>query len=158
MKNPMTKEGYDRLMAELKQLKSVKRPEVIEAIAIAREFGDISENAEYHQARDEQSWIEGRIQELEDKIINAQVIDVSKLKSKTIVFGATVEVGDEDTGQEYTHTLLGDVESDLKNGIISISSPMGKALLGKEKGDTVDFLTPSGQTRYFEILSIKYQR
>lgn len=158
MKNPITPEGYNQLMIELKRLISVERPEVIEAIATAREFGDIAENTEYHVARERQSFIEGRINELEDRLANSQVVDIAEIKTDTVAFGATVKIVDEDTDEVYTYSLLGDAESDVVNGKISVSSPLGRALLGKKVGDSADMNTPVGKTRYFEILSITYQR
>lgn len=158
MKNPITPGGYNQLMAELKRLISVERPRVIEEIATAREFGDIAENTEYHVARDRQSFIEGRISELEDKLANSQVVDISEIVTDSIVFGATVKFVDEETDEEYNYVLLGDSESDVSQGIISVSSPIGRALLGKKVGDLADMIAPNGNTRYFEILSITYNR
>ena len=135
---PMTAEGHAALEAELKNLKSVERPLVIQAIAEAREHGDLSENAEYHAAKDRQSLIEGRIMELEDKIGRADVIDTSRLIGDTVKFGATVTVMDEDSEEEATYKIVGDDEADVSVGKISISSPLSRALIGKEEGDVVE--------------------
>lgn len=153
---PVTKKGYEKLDAELKDLKSVQRPNVIQAIAEAREHGDLSENAEYHAAREQQSFIEGRIQELEAVIGRAQVIDPSSLSGNTIKFGATVTVVDEDTDDEHTYQIVGDYDSDMEKGLISMSAPIARALIGKSVGDSVAVKTPKGQKDY-EILNIKYQ-
>ena len=154
-KFPMTDQGLARLEEELRQLKTVARPEVIKAIAEAREHGDLSENAEYHAARDRQSFIEGRVMELEDKIARAEVIDVSKLSGKTVKFGATVTLADEDTDEELTYQLVGELESDIKAGRLAITSPLGRALIGKNVGDTVEVHTPKGEKGY-EILKVRF--
>ncbi len=155
-KVPMTQSGHDRLEAELKNLKSVERPAVIEAIAEARAHGDLSENAEYHAARERQSFIEGRIQELDAVLSMAQIIDVSALAgSKTVKFGATVTIVDEDTDEEKTIQIVGAYESDADNGKISLTSPIARALIGKTEGDSVAVTTPKGQVSY-EILSVSY--
>lgn len=154
-KVPMTASGYARLEEELKHLRSVARPEVIKAIAEAREHGDLSENAEYHAARERQSFIEGRLAELEDKISRAQVIDPSKLSGDTVMFGATVEVADEDTDQESTFQIVGETEAEVKEGRIAVTSPMARALIGKQEGDSVEVTTPKG-TKAYEILKIRY--
>src|SRR5699024_3835781 len=133
-KVPMTASGYARLEEELKHLRSVARPEVIKAISEAREHGDLAENAEYHAARERQSFIEGRVAELEDKISRAQVIDPSKLSGDTVMFGATVDVADEDTDQESTFQIVGESEAEVKEGRIAVTSPMARALIGKQKG------------------------
>lgn len=151
----MTASGYARLEEELKHLRSVARPEVIKAIAEAREHGDLSENAEYHAARERQSFIEGRVAELEDKISRAQVIDPSKLSGDTVMFGATVEVADEDTDQESTFQIVGETEAEVKEGRIAVTSPMARALIGKQEGDSVEVTTPKG-TKAYEILKIRY--
>lgn len=151
----MTAEGYARLEEELRQLKTVARPEVIKAIAEAREHGDLSENAEYHAARERQSFIEGRVAELEDKISRAQVIDPSKLSGDTVKFGATVRVVDEDTDQETTYQIVGETEADVKAGRIAITSPIARALIGKAVGDSVEVATPKGPKAY-EILKIQF--
>ncbi len=152
---PMSAAGLDRLQDELRQLKTVERPEVIKAIAEAREHGDLSENAEYHAARERQSFIEGRVMELEDKISRAEVIDVSKLSADTVKFGATVTMVDEDTEEEVTYQLVGDVEADVKQGRLAISAPLARALIGKEVGDSVELSTPAAEKSY-EILTIEY--
>lgn len=154
-KVPMTASGYARLEEELKHLRSVARPEVIKAIAEAREHGDLSENAEYHAARERQSFIEGRVAELEDKISRAQVIDPSKLSGDTVMFGATVEVVDEDTDQESTFQIVGETEAEVKEGRIAVTSPMARALIGKQEGESVEVTTPKG-TKAYEILKIRY--
>ena len=154
-KLPMTDQGLARLEEELKHLKSVARPEIIRAIAEAREHGDLSENAEYHAARDRQSFIEGRVMELEDKIARAEVIDVSKLSGDTVKFGATVDLADEDTDEELTYQLVGELESDIKEGRLAITSPLGRALIGKSVGDSVEVHTPKGE-KVYEILKVKF--
>lgn len=153
---PVTKKGYDALEAELKDLKSVQRPAVIEAIATAREHGDLSENAEYHAAREQQSFIEGRIQELEAVTSKAQVIDPSTLNGNTVKFGATVGLMDEETDEEFTYQIVGDYEADTETGKISISAPIAKALIGKSEGDSVTVQTPKGE-RDYEILSVSFK-
>ena len=155
-KVPMTADGYARLEAELKHLKHVARPEVINAIAEAREHGDLSENAEYHAARERQSFIEGRVAELEDKVARAQVIDVSKLSGKVVKFGATVTIVDEDTDEKMTYQLVGEDEADVKQGRIAITSPIARAIIGKTVGDSVEVTTPKG-TRGYEVLKVKYR-
>ncbi len=153
---PVTKKGFDKLSAELKDLKTVQRPAVIEAIAEAREHGDLSENAEYHAAREQQSFIEGRIQELEAVIGRAQVIDPATLSGDSVKFGATVTVVDENTDEEHTYQIVGDYDSDMDNGLISISAPIARALIGKSEGDSVSVNTPKG-ARDYEILKVAYQ-
>lgn len=156
-KIPMTRHGYDRLGEELKELKSVQRPAVIKAIAEAREQGDLSENAEYHAARERQSFIEGRIQELEDKISRADVIDTSHFAhEKNIKFGASVKLVDEDTDEEVTYQIVGQDESDIKKGLLSITSPLGRALIGKTAKDSVEINTPGG-TKVYEVLKVVYK-
>ena len=154
-KIPMTKAGYDALQVELKDLKSRQRPEVIEAIATAREHGDLSENAEYHAAREQQSFIEGRIQELESVIGTADIIDPSTLSGDTVKFGATVTIVDEDTEQERTVQIVGPYETDAERGKISVTSPIAKALIGKSEGDSAEVTTPGGVHTY-EIEKIQY--
>ena len=154
-KIPMTTEGQASLQEELRHLKNTARPEAIKAIAQAREHGDISENAEYHAARDRQSFIEGRVSELEDKIARAEVIDVSKLSGKTVKFGATVSLIDEDTDQKQTYQIVGQDEADIKSGRIAITSPLARALIGKAKGDSVEVNTPNGEKAY-EIRRVKF--
>src|SRR3982750_274892 len=143
-KVPMTAEGLKHLAAELKQLKSVERPGIIKAIAAAREHGDLSENAEYTAAREKQSFIEGRIMEVEDIISRAEVIDFSKLSGKTVKFGAIVRLADEDTEEKVKYQIVGDLEADAKRGRISISSPIARALIGKTAGETVEVAAPGG--------------
>ena len=151
----MTAEGYRTLDDQLKQLKSVERPSVIAAISEAREHGDLSENAEYHAAKERQGWIEGQIAEIEDKISRAQVIDVSKLSGSQVKFGATVTVVDEDTEEEKVYQIVGDQEADVKQGRISISSPIARALIGKEVGDSIEVNAPGGSKAY-EILAVTW--
>ena len=154
-KIPMTAEGYARLEEELRELRSTVRPDVIRAIAEAREHGDLSENAEYHAARDRQSFIEGRMAELEDKLARAEVIDVSKLTGDTVKFGATVTLVDEDTDEEITYQLVGEHEADVKNGKLAITAPIARAIVGKSIGDQVEVDTPKGH-KAFEILKIAF--
>jgi len=153
---PMTSRGYERLQDELKTLKQVERPQVIKALEEARAHGDLSENAEYHAAKERQSFIEGRVQEIEDKLSRAQVIDVSKLKGKEIKFGATVTLADEDTDEERTYQLVGSDEADINDGLMSITSPLGRALVSKEVGDTIEVETPGGSKSY-EIVKVQYK-
>ena len=155
-KVPLTTRGADKLRAELKQLKTVDRPSVIDAIATAREHGDLKENAEYHAAREQQSFIEGRIQEIEGKLSNAEIIDVSKLNAgDRIVFGATVDLADEDTGEQITYQIVGEDEADIKSNMISIVSPIARALIGKHIGDLTVVNAPGGD-KEFEILDVRY--
>jgi transcription elongation factor GreA len=154
-KIPMTRKGQTLLEQELKHLRSEERPAVIRAIAEAREHGDLSENAEYHAARERQSFIEGRISELEDVIGRADVIDVSKMSGDVIRFGAMVTLADEDTDEEVTYHIVGPYEADLKNGRISIQSPIAKALVGKSEGDTVEVTAPGG-SRSYEVITVKF--
>ena len=151
----MTVAGYKNLDDELKRLKSVERPAVIAAISEARSHGDLSENAEYHAAKERQGWIEGQIAEIEDKISRAQVIDVSKLSGRQIKFGATVTVIDEDTEEEGRYQVVGDHEADVKSGKISLSSPLSRAMIGKEVGDVVEVVTPGGVKAY-EITKVEW--
>jgi transcription elongation factor GreA len=151
----MTAGGFARLEEELRYLKSTARPEIIRAIAEAREHGDLSENAEYHAARERQSFIEGRVAELEDKIARAEVIDVSSLNGSTVKFGATVTLVDEDTDAEAAYQLVGEMEADVKEGRLSITAPLARALIGKEVGDSVEVMTPAGSKAY-EILKVQY--
>jgi len=155
-KVPMTAEGYRALDDQLKQLKSVERPSVIAAISEAREHGDLSENAEYHAAKERQGWIEGQIAEIEDKISRAQVIDVSKLDGNQVKFGATVTVVDEDTEEEGTYQIVGEHEADVKQGKISVASPIARAMISKEVGDVVEVNTPGGVKAY-EILKVEWK-
>ncbi len=154
-KIPMTKGGYDTLERELKDLKSVQRPEVIQAIAEAREHGDLSENAEYHAARERQSFIEGRIQELEAVISAADIIDVANLHGEIVKFGATVHVIDEDTEEEMKFQIVGKYESNADEGRIAITAPMARGLIGKKIGDSVEVKTPKGIKTY-EILDVTF--
>jgi transcription elongation factor GreA len=154
-KIPMTKEGYEALEREAKHLKSVERPRIIKAIAEARAHGDLSENAEYHAAKEQQGMTEARVMELENTLSRAQVIEISSMAGDTIKFGATVTVVDEDTEEEIRYQIVGDFEADAKNGRISISSPVARALIGKEVGDSAEVSTPGGG-RCFEIIKIEY--
>ncbi len=154
-KIPVTKNGFTKLEAELKDLKSVQRPAVIEAIAEAREHGDLSENAEYHAAREQQSFIEGRIEELEAVIGRAQIIDPTTLSGDTVKFGATVKLVDEDTDEEHTYQIVGQYESDADKGKLSISAPICRAMIGKSVGDSIEVKTPKGEKNY-EILEVNY--
>jgi transcription elongation factor GreA len=154
-KIPMTMEGFLRLEAELKHLKTTERPAVIRAIAEARDHGDLSENAEYHSARERQSFIEGRVAELEDKIARAEVIDVSKLSGAQVTFGATVTIADEDTEEELTYQIVGQDEADIKEGRLSIGAPLARALIGKSVGDSAEVTTPGGAKSY-EIVSVRF--
>jgi transcription elongation factor GreA len=154
-KVPLTARGFAALDAELKQLKSEERPAVIRAIAEAREHGDLSENAEYHAAREKQSFIEGRIQELEGLISRAEVIDPAKL-SGPIKFGATVKVVDEDTDEEKVYQIVGESEADIGKGLLNLKSPLARALIGKEPGDSVEVMTPGGGKSY-EVLEVEYR-
>ena len=153
-KIPLTRAGHTALNEELKKLKSVERPAVIRAIAEAREHGDLSENAEYHAAREKQSFIEGRVKELEGGLSLADVIDPASL-SGSVKFGATVTIVDEDTDEEKTYQIVGEPEADLENGKLNLKSPIARALIGKDEGDSVEVRTPGGEKSY-EILSIKY--
>ncbi len=152
---PITKDGFEKISEELKHLKKVDRPDIIKKIAEARSHGDLSENAEYHAARERQSFIEGRIGYLEGIIADAQIIDVSKLSGDKVLFGATVVLMDVENESEIQYTLVGEVESDPKKGKISVSSPIGRSLVGKSEGDEVKVVTPSG-VREYEILEVKY--
>ena len=154
-KIPMTATGFKRLETELEQLKNVERHAIIAAIAEARAHGDLSENAEYHAAKEKQSFIEGRVMELEDQIGRAEIIDISKLSGSSVKFGATVTLVDEDTDEKRKYQIVGDVESDAKKGRISISSPIARALIGKSKGDTVEVAAPGG-ARSYEILKVEF--
>ena len=156
MRAPITLKGAQRLREELDQLKSVKRPKVIAAIAEAREHGDLKENAEYHAAREEQGFIEGRIKQLEGELSHAEVIDISKLNAGSkVVFGATVTLADVETDEEKRYQIVGDLEADIKLGLIAISSPLARALIGKLEGDAVTIDAPAGQREY-EIVSVQY--
>jgi len=152
---PMTSEGYSRLQEEAKRLKSIERPAIIRAIAEARTHGDLSENAEYHAARERQSFIEGRLMELEDRIARAEVIDTSKLSGSVIKFGATVTLADEETDEEQTFRIVGEDEADVKGGRLSVASPLARALIGKGKGDSVEVSTPRGAKSY-EVVTVAF--
>ena len=154
-KFPITYQGFEKLEIELKSLKSVERPSVIKAIAEAREHGDLSENAEYHAAKEKQSFIEGRIADLENKISRAEIINTKKLKSDKIIFGATVTLGEIDNNKNIIYQIVGTEEADVENGKISISSPLAKALLGKKIDDTVEVYSPGGSKEY-EIENIQF--
>ncbi|OAG67824.1 transcription elongation factor GreA [Xanthomonas cucurbitae] len=156
MRAPMTSKGAQRLREELDQLKSVKRPAVIAAIAEARAHGDLKENAEYHAAREQQSFIEGRIKQLEGELSHAEIIDITKLGAGSkIVFGATVTLADVETDEEKRYQIVGDLEADIKMGLIAISSPLARALIGKLEGDAVTIDAPAGQREY-EVVSVAY--
>ena len=151
----MTSAGYNRLEDEIRRLKIVERPAVIQAITEARAHGDLSENAEYHAAKERQAWVEGQILELEDKFSRAEVIDVARLAGDTVKFGATVTLIDEDTEQKKTWQIVGDFEADVRSGKISISSPIARALIGKRKGDSVEVSAPGG-ARTYEIGRVQF--
>ncbi len=153
---PLTKTGAEKLRKELEHLKKVKRPEIIEAIAEARAHGDLKENAEYHAAREQQGFTEGRIKELESGISNAQIIDVAALDvGDKVVFGAKVTLADINTGDEVEYQIVGDLESDIKQGLISVLSPVARAMIGKMEGDEVSVMAPGGE-REFEIVDVSY--
>jgi transcription elongation factor GreA len=154
-KIPLTAKGFAKLDAELRKLKSVERPAVIAAIAEAREHGDLSENAEYHAARERQGFIEGRVMELEDKLSRAEVIDIHSLSGSKVMFGARVKLVDEDTEEETSYQVVGPEEADIQSGLLSIQSPLAQAILGKEAGENVEVNTPRG-VRYFEIIEVRY--
>ena len=155
-RQPLTKTGVERLRGELAQLKKVDRPKVIAAIAEARAHGDLKENAEYHAAREQQSFIEGRIQHLEYSISHAQIIDVAKLNpGEKVVFGATVTLADEETGDEIVYQVVGDVEADIKQTLIAVSSPISRAIIGREVGEVVTVRAPAGDREY-EIVDVEY--
>ncbi|MGH6934543.1 MAG: transcription elongation factor GreA [Dongiaceae bacterium] len=155
-KIPMTAAGLQRLEEELRHLKLVERPAIIRAIAEAREHGDLSENAEYHAARERQSFIEGRVAELEDKIARAEVIDVAKLSGKQVTFGATVTLVDEDTDERASYQIVGPDEADIKSKRLSITSPLARALIGKKVGDKVEVATPGGSKSY-EVVRVAFK-
>jgi transcription elongation factor GreA len=157
-KEPMTAVGAEKLKTELEELKTVKRPKVIKAIATAREHGDLKENAEYHAAREQQGFIEGRIQDIEAKLGNSQIVDITKLPDNgRVVFGTTVELMDLDSDEKVTYQIVGVDEADIKQGMISYSSPIARALIGKEEGDDDVLVKTPGGEREFEILSVKYR-
>jgi transcription elongation factor GreA len=154
---PLTAKGAERLRLELKRLKSEDRPRVIQAIAEARSHGDLSENAEYHAAREQQSFIEGRIKDIEGHLSNSEIIDVTTLSANgKVVFGATVDLEDQDGGNKVVYQIVGDAEADIKAGLISVSSPIARALVGKSEGDIVDVIAPNG-TRSYEIVGVRYE-
>ncbi|KIQ96444.1 MULTISPECIES: transcription elongation factor GreA [Lysobacteraceae] len=156
MQAPLTAKGAQRLRTELEQLKSVKRPAVIAAIADAREHGDLKENAEYHAAREQQSFIEGRIKQLESELSNSQIIDIAALNvGDKIVFGATVDLVDTESDEERTYQIVGDLEADIKLGLIAISSPVARALIGRHEGDSIIIDAPGG-TREYDIVAVRY--
>lgn len=155
-KVPMTVRGHELLVEELKTLKSVARPTVIKAIAEARAHGDLKENAEYHAAKDQQGFIEGRIKELEGKLSNVQVIDVTEIEAHgKIIFGSTVALLDVNTGQDITYKIVGEDEADIKNGLVSFSSPIARALISKNEGDVIEFRVPDGE-RSYEVIEVRY--
>jgi transcription elongation factor GreA len=153
---PMTQQGYQRLMEDLKRLKTVERPKNVREIEEARGHGDLSENAEFHAAKERQSLLDVQIREIEDKLARSQVIEISKLSGDKVVFGATVTLSDEDSGEKVTYQIVGDHEAEPKNGKISISSPIARALIGKTEGDEVQVRTPTG-VRNFSILSLEFK-
>ena len=152
----MTLDGFERLEEELKRLKTVERPEIIKAIATAREHGDLSENAEYHAAKERQSFNEGRISEIENKIANAEIIDVSKLSGKIVKFGAKIKLTDEDTDEDSSYQIVGEHEADINNGLLSINAPLARALIGKTVGDSVEVVTPKGSKGY-ELIKVSFK-
>ena len=156
-KEPMTIRGHELLKAELKQLKSSDRPRVIKSIDVAREHGDLKENAEYHAAKDQQGFIEARIKDIEGKLSNTQVIDVTSIDAKgKIVFGSTVELLDMQTNTEIVYKIVGEDEADIKTGLISFSSPIARALIGKNEGDEVSFSAPGGE-KFYEVIEVRYE-
>jgi transcription elongation factor GreA len=156
-KVPLTVRGAEKLQEELKKLKTEDRPRIVAAIAEAREHGDLKENAEYHAAREQQSFCEGRIKEIEAKLSNATIIDVANLNAEgKVVFGATVDLADENSGEEVTYQIVGDDEADIKNNMISISSPIARALIGKQEGDVAEVQTPGG-IRSLEVVEVRYE-
>lgn len=155
-KVPMTANGHQAMLEEIKHLKSVERPRIIRLITEARAHGDLSENAEYHAAKDQQGWIEARVAELEDKVSRAEVIDVTKLSGDTVKFGAFVTLVDEDSDEESVYQIVGEFEADVKKGKISVTSPIARAIIGKKRGDSVEVMTPGGGKSY-EIVRIRYR-
>ena len=152
----MTASGHQAMLEEIKHLKAVERPRIIKAITEARAHGDLSENAEYHAAKDQQGWIEARVAELEDKVSRAEVIDVTKLSGDTVKFGAFVTLLDEDSDEQSVYQIVGEFEADVKKGKISVTSPIARAIIGKKKGDSVEVMTPGGGKSY-EIIKIRYK-
>ncbi|HEY7749900.1 MAG TPA: transcription elongation factor GreA [Aestuariivirgaceae bacterium] len=155
-KVPMTATGHQAMLEEIKHLKSVERPRIIKLITEARAHGDLSENAEYHAAKDQQGWLEARVAELEDKVSRAEIIDVTKLSGDTVKFGAFVTLVDEDTDEQAVYQIVGEFEADVKKGKISVTSPIARAIIGKKKGDSVEVMTPGGGKSY-EIVKIRYR-
>lgn len=155
-KVPMTAEGHSAMMDEVKHLKSVERPRIIKAIEEARSHGDLSENAEYHAAKEQQGWTEARVAELEDKLSRAEIIDISKLSGDTVMFGAKVTLIDEETDEKTAYQIVGEFEADVKKGKISVSSPIARAIIGKKKGDSVEVNTPGGGKSY-EIAKVAWR-
>ena len=155
-KVPMTAEGHSAMMDEVKHLKSVERPRIIKAIEEARSHGDLSENAEYHAAKEQQGWTEARVAELEDKLSRAEIIDISKLSGDTVMFGAKVTLIDEETDEKTAYQIVGEFEADVKKGKISVSSPIARAIIGKKKGDSVEVNTPGGGKSY-EIAKVSWK-
>ena len=154
-KVPMTERGYGMLQDEMKRLRTVERPAVINALEEARTHGDLSENAEYHAAKERQAFIEGRLMELEDKVSRAQVIDPRSLSGDTVRFGATVTLADEDTDEESTYQIVGEDEGDIGNGLLSLTSPLARAMIGRESGDSIEVTAPGG-SRAYEIMKVRY--
>jgi len=156
VKVPITVKGAESLREELRKLKNVERPRIIEAIAVAREHGDLKENAEYHAAREQQSFVEGRIKDIEHKLSNAEIIDVTKMgNGGKVIFGATVNLLDLDNDDEVTYRIVGEDEADIKQGLVSVTSPIARALIGKEEGDEATVNAPGGQ-RVYEVLDVRY--
>ena len=153
---PMTKAGADAIKRQLKRLKSVERPRIVHEISVARDHGDLSENAEYHAAKEKQSHVEGRIAMLEDRLARAEIIDVARLSGARVVFGATVRLADADSGAQTQYTIVGETEADLKKGRISITSPIARGLIGREVGEEVKIRAPGGEREY-EILAVLFQ-
>jgi transcription elongation factor GreA len=156
VKVPMTLAGYNQIQTEIKVLKSVERPAIIQAIAEAREHGDLKENAEYHAAREKQSFVEGRIVDLEDKLSRIEVIDPAKVAGDTVKFGATVRVVDNDTDIEHDYQIVGEYEADFEKGKLALTAPLSRALINKRVGDTAEFTTPKGKKSY-EVLKVEYK-
>ena len=151
----MTERGYGMLQEEMKRLRTVERPAVIDALEEARSHGDLSENAEYHAAKERQAFIEGRLMELEDKVSRAQVIDPRSLSGNVVRFGATVTLADEDTDEESTYQIVGEDEGDIRNGLLSLTSPLARAMIGRETGDSIEVTAPGGSKAY-EIMKVQY--
>ncbi len=153
---PVTIEGHAKMQEELNDLINRQRPEIIEAIAEARSHGDLSENAEYQYAKEQQSLIEGKIIDLENKIAQADIIDVNKLSGKEIKFGAKIKIQEDETSKEFTYQIVGEYESDIENKMLSISSPLARALIGKKKGDVIEFISPKG-AKIYNVISVKFK-